>query len=156
MKILAFLENMNFTKFSKDHINKIDSPHEFMGKNLHPVNSATSSSKIEYTLKGQFISKGNFGVYKSHKNWTKHNEGFLKWVEKTYRHFIILDRGQLPILPSKKTTKRRGGCQKSPILRRHSLWTAPSGKRWLSNFMRRYESCVWKLVKTRLHNGTYL
>ena len=35
-------------------------------------------------------------------------------------------RGQkLPILLSKKTTKRGGGGQKSPILRRHSLWTAP-------------------------------
>ena len=31
---------------------------------------------------------------------------------------------KLPILPGKKTTKRGGG-QKSPILRRHSLWTAP-------------------------------
>ena len=35
-------------------------------------------------------------------------------------------RGQkLPILLSKKTTKRGGGGQKSPILRRHSLWTDP-------------------------------
>ena len=32
---------------------------------------------------------------------------------------------KLPILLSKKTTKRGGGGQKSPILRRHSLWTAP-------------------------------
>ena len=32
---------------------------------------------------------------------------------------------KLPILPSKKTTKRGGGGQKSPILRRHSLWKAP-------------------------------
>ena len=32
---------------------------------------------------------------------------------------------ELPILPSKKTTKRGGGSQKLPILRRHSLWTAP-------------------------------
>ena len=35
---------------------------------------------------------------------------------------------KLPIFPSKKTTKRGGGGgggQKSPILRRHSLWTAP-------------------------------
>ena len=31
----------------------------------------------------------------------------------------------MPILISKKTTKRGGGGQKSPILRRHSLWTAP-------------------------------
>ena len=35
---------------------------------------------------------------------------------------------KLPILLSKKTTKRGGGGQKSPILRRHSLWTAPKGK----------------------------
>ena len=33
---------------------------------------------------------------------------------------------KLSILPSKKTTKRGGGGQKSPILRRHSLWTAPN------------------------------
>ena len=32
---------------------------------------------------------------------------------------------KLPILLSKETTKRGGGGQKSPILRRHSLWTAP-------------------------------
>ena len=32
----------------------------------------------------------------------------------------------LTILLSKKTTKRGGGGQKLPILRRHSLWTAPN------------------------------
>ena len=31
---------------------------------------------------------------------------------------------KLPILHSKKMTKRRGG-QKSPILKQHGLWTAP-------------------------------
>ena len=35
---------------------------------------------------------------------------------------------KLPILPSKKMTKRVGGGQKLPILRRHSLWTAPYPK----------------------------
>ena len=38
---------------------------------------------------------------------------------------------QLPILLSKKTTKRGGGGQKLPVLRQHSrlqhsLWTAPN------------------------------
>ena len=33
----------------------------------------------------------------------------------------------LPILLSKKTTKRGRGGQKSQILRRHSLWTTPYG-----------------------------
>ena len=33
---------------------------------------------------------------------------------------------KLQILLSKKTTKRGGGGQKSPILKRHSLWTAPN------------------------------
>ena len=33
---------------------------------------------------------------------------------------------KLPILLSKKTTKRGGGGQKLPILRRHSLWMAPN------------------------------
>ena len=37
---------------------------------------------------------------------------------------------KLLILFSKKTTKRGGGGQKSPILRRHSLWTAPNNS-WL-------------------------
>ena len=38
-------------------------------------------------------------------------------------------RGQkFQILLSKKTTKRGGGGQKLPILRRHSLWTAPNHK----------------------------
>ena len=37
---------------------------------------------------------------------------------------------KLPILLSKKTTKRGGGGQKSPILRRHSLWTAPYSNFW--------------------------
>ena len=39
-----------------------------------------------------------------------------------------LNNSKLPILPSKKTTKRGGGGQKSPILRRHSLWTATNHK----------------------------
>ena len=34
---------------------------------------------------------------------------------------------KLPILLSKKTTKRGGGGQKLQILRRHSLWTASYG-----------------------------
>ena len=43
----------------------------------------------------------------------------------------VVSRGEgggqkLPILLSKKTTKRGGGGQKLPILRRHSLWTAPN------------------------------
>ena len=40
---------------------------------------------------------------------------------------------KLPILLCKKTTKREGGCQKSPILRRHSLWTTPfeNAQRWM-------------------------
>ena len=38
------------TKITPSHINKIESPHEFMGKNLHYVNSAKSSSKSEFTL----------------------------------------------------------------------------------------------------------
>ena len=33
---------------------------------------------------------------------------------------------KLPILTIKKTIKGGGGGQKSPILRRHSLWTAPN------------------------------
>ena len=33
---------------------------------------------------------------------------------------------KLPILLTKKTTKREGGGQKTLILRRHSLWTAPN------------------------------
>ena len=33
---------------------------------------------------------------------------------------------KMPILFSKKTTKRGGGGQKSQILRRHSLWTPPN------------------------------
>ena len=33
---------------------------------------------------------------------------------------------KLPILLSKKMTNRGGGGQKSPILRRHSLWMAPN------------------------------
>ena len=37
---------------------------------------------------------------------------------------------KLQILLSKKTTKRGGGGQKSPILRRHSLWTAPYSNFW--------------------------
>ena len=41
------------TKITPSHINKIESPHEFMGKNPHYVNSANSSSKSEFTL---FIS----------------------------------------------------------------------------------------------------
>ena len=32
---------------------------------------------------------------------------------------------KLPLYLVKKTTKRGGGGQKLPILRRHSLWTAP-------------------------------
>ena len=45
----------------------------------------------------------------------------------------IVSRGEgegqkLLILLSKKTTKRGWGGQKSPILRRHSLWTAPNKK----------------------------
>ena len=42
----------------------------------------------------------------------------------------VVSRGEggqkFPILLSKKTTKRGGGGQNLPILRRHSLWTAPN------------------------------
>ena len=41
----------------------------------------------------------------------------------------ILDRSdpsqKLPVLPSKKTTKRAGEGQESLILRQHSLWMGP-------------------------------
>ena len=52
-KIRQLQSFLTHTKFSQDHINKIESPHEFMGKNPHYVNSANSSSKSEFTL---FIS----------------------------------------------------------------------------------------------------
>ena len=49
----------------------------------------------------------------------------LKFVYYVKATNFCLDLQKLPILPSKKTTKRGGGGQKSPIVRRHSLWTAP-------------------------------
>ena len=41
---------------------------------------------------------------------------------------------KLPILHSKKTTKREGGGQNLPILRQHSLWTAPKCVIYVSFF----------------------
>ena len=41
---------------------------------------------------------------------------------------VSYEKKKLQILPSNKTTKRGGGGQKSPILRRHSLWKAPKGQ----------------------------
>ena len=37
-------------KFNKRGINKIESPHGIVGKNLHSINSAPSNSKTEATL----------------------------------------------------------------------------------------------------------
>ena len=73
-KIRQLQSFLTHTKFSQDHINKIESPHEFMGKNLLPVNSAIFSSKIEYTIKGQLMSEGNFGVF----NLTKSEPNLMK------------------------------------------------------------------------------
>ena len=104
-KIRQLQSFLTHTKFSQDHINKIESPHEFMGKNLHlhlqnwvhtkgqimsmylwnhrfsKIPPKKIHSDFIWPLKGQLISEGNFGVFKSHKKWTKFNEGFLKWVE---------------------------------------------------------------------------
>ena len=49
---------------------------------------------------------------------------------------------KLPILLSKKTTKRGGGGQKSPILRRHCLWTAPNSILKFNEFL----SLNWHLT----------
>ena len=38
------------TKFNLSHVNKIESLHGIMGKNLHPINSAPPNSKTEGTL----------------------------------------------------------------------------------------------------------
>ena len=38
------------TKFRQNYVNKIEPPHEFIGKNLHYVNSANSSFKTEVKL----------------------------------------------------------------------------------------------------------
>ena len=43
------------TKLNQIDINKIMLPNEFMGKNLHYVNSANSSSKNEVTLSGKSL-----------------------------------------------------------------------------------------------------
>ena len=38
------------TKFNLSHVNKIESLHGIMGKNLHPINSAPPNSKTEVIL----------------------------------------------------------------------------------------------------------
>ena len=56
--------------------------------------------------------------------WTKKWDFVLKPT--VFPHIVSAKTIQkLPILLSKKTTKRGGGGQTLPILRQHSLWTAP-------------------------------
>ena len=50
---------------------------------------------------------------------------------------------KLPILLSKKTTKRGGGGQKSQILRRHRLWTALS-ERHGNGPKHNLSECMWR------------
>ena len=40
----------NQTKFNLSNVNKIESPHGIMGKNLHPINSAPPNLKTEVIL----------------------------------------------------------------------------------------------------------
>ena len=60
--------------------------------------------------------------------WTNKNKFYLVSLGSSINNASSEREGggqKLPILLSKKTTKRGGGGQKSPILRQHSLWTAP-------------------------------
>ena len=55
-------------------------------------------------------------------------EAFMRHMGPSINYVVSRGEGggqKLPILLSKKTTKRGGGGQKLSILRRHSLWTAP-------------------------------
>ena len=54
-KALFFKWSLNFDGFSQSHINKIESQHEFIVKNLHYINSAKSSSKSKVTLRYELM-----------------------------------------------------------------------------------------------------